>query len=304
MTATTQPDPSVIGGVPTPPLAFLPDPDRLFATRAQRFAFLAEHDPRLGPYLSFLAELTGLQARLIDELPAPEPIRSAAIQQARTHRMPPIDRGDLATDEMLHETLMTLCDQAQPIPMPEPAKLALQAVLASDLADRHWLLENILADRIPEDAAAPHLFAAAAVQVHMARLAATLDAKALVPIRTGICPACGGRPATSTVMAAQGIENLRYATCACCATRWNEVRIKCLCCGSNKAISYRAAESDEAAVRAEVCSECRSWVKIFYLARNHSLDAIADDVGSLGLDLLMKETDFSRGGINHYLAGY
>jgi len=106
------------------------------------------------------------------------------------------------------------------------------------------------------------------------------------------------------IMAAQGIENLRYATCACCATRWNEVRIKCLCCGSNKAISYRAAESDEAAVRAEVCSECRSWVKIFYLARNHSLDAIADDVGSLGLDLLMKETDFSRGGINPYLAGY
>ena len=32
--------------------------------------------------------------------------------------------------------------------------------------------------------------------------------------------------------------------------------------------------------------------------------AIADDVGSLGLDLLMKETDFSRGGINPYLAGY
>ena len=57
-------------------------------------------------------------------------------------------------------------------------------------------------------------------------------------------------------------------------------------------------------MRAEVCSECRSWVKIFYLARNHSLDAIADDVGSLGLDLLMKETDFSRGGINPYLAGY
>ena len=38
MTATTQPDRSVIGGVPTPPLAFLPDPDRLFATRARRLS--------------------------------------------------------------------------------------------------------------------------------------------------------------------------------------------------------------------------------------------------------------------------
>lgn len=304
MSATIQPDPSVIGGVPTPPLAFLPDPDRLFASRAKRFAFLAEHDPRLGPYLLFLSELTELQARLVDELPEPQPIAPAAVQQARAHRMPPIDRHDLATDELLHQTLMTLCEQAQQIAMPEPAKLALQAVLASDLADRHWLLENILADRIPEDSAAPHLFAAAAVQVHMARLASTLDAKELVPIRTGICPACGGRPATSTVMAAQGIENVRYATCACCATRWNEVRIKCLCCGSNAAVSYRSVESEEAAVRAEICSDCDSWVKIFYLSKNHSLDAIADDVGSLGLDLLMKETEVSRGGINPYLAGY
>lgn len=304
MPASIQPDPSLIGGVPTPPLAFLPDPDRLFASRARRFAFLAEHDARLGPYLAFLAELTTLQARLVDELPDPDPMPMDRIAQARAHRMPPIDRDALATDEMLHRTLTALCDQAQSLDMPQPAKLALQAVLASDLADRHWLLENILSDRIPEDSAAPHLFAAAAVQIHMARLAATLDADALVPIRAGICPACGGRPATSTVMAAQGIENVRYATCACCATRWNEVRIKCLSCGSTKGISYRSVETDEAAVKAELCSECDSWIKIMYLARNHSLDPIADDVGSLGLDLLMKDTGFSRGGVNPYLAGY
>jgi FdhE protein len=304
MATSIQPDPSVIGGVPTPPLAFLPDPDRLFATRARRFLFLAEHDPRLGPYLALLGELTALQARLVDELPEPDPIPTERIEQARTYRMPPIDREALATDEVLHETLMTLSDQAQALDMPQPAKLALQAVLASDLADRHWLLENILSDRIPEDSAAPHLFAAAAVQVHMARLAASLDASSLVPIRAGTCPTCGGRPATSSVMAAQGIENVRYATCACCATQWNEVRIKCLCCGSTKGISYRSVETDEAAVKAEICSECDSWVKILYLGRNHSLDPIADDVGSLGLDLLMKETGFGRGGVNPYLAGY
>lgn len=139
------------------------------------------------------------------------------------------------------------------------------------------------------------------MQIHLARLAATLDAEALVPVHVGICPACGGRPATSSVMGAQGIENVRYAACAGCAT---QVRVKCLCCGSTKGISYRSVGTADATVKAEVCSDCSSWVKIFYQVRNPSLDPVADDVGSLGLDLLMKETPFRRGGFSPYLVGY
>lgn len=138
----------------------------------------------------------------------------------------------------------------------------------------------------------------------MARLAATLDAEALVPVSLGVCPACGGRPATSSVVGTQGVENVRYAACACCATQWNEVRVKCLCCGSTKGISYRSVETSEATVKAETCRECHAWVKIFYQVKNPSLEPIADDVGSLGLDILMKETEFRRGGFNPYLAGY
>ena len=42
MAETLQPDPSLIGGVPEAPLAFLPDPVGLFQARRKRFAFLAE----------------------------------------------------------------------------------------------------------------------------------------------------------------------------------------------------------------------------------------------------------------------
>ena len=49
MTTTIQPDPSAIGGVPTAPLAFLPKPGALFATRAKRLNFLAGHSANLGP---------------------------------------------------------------------------------------------------------------------------------------------------------------------------------------------------------------------------------------------------------------
>ncbi|SNR58343.1 formate dehydrogenase accessory protein FdhE [Paracoccus sediminis] len=305
MTTTIQPDPSVIGGVPTAPLAFLPDPVAVFDTRAGRFAYLADHGGNLAPYLRFLADLTALQARLARDLPAVAPVPADRVRIARESRLPPIDRAALAADEGMHATLDRFLAEAAALTMPEPARLALSAVTAAGLADRHWLLDNILSDRIPDDSAAPHLFVGAAVQVRLARLAATLDGTQLVKIRTGTCPACGGRPATSSVMGgAAGIESTRYAACGCCATRWNEVRVVCLCCGSNAAISYRSAETDKATVKAEVCGDCNSWVKILYQVQNASLDPVADDVSSLGLDMLMKDTPFRRGGFNPFIAGY
>ncbi|WP_103171633.1 MULTISPECIES: formate dehydrogenase accessory protein FdhE [Paracoccus] len=304
MNNSLKPDPSVIGGVPVAPLAFLPDAAAVFDKRAGRFAFLADHGGNLGPYMRFLADLTALQARLARELPAVTPIPSDRVELARASRMPPIDRMALATDEGMHATLDRFLAEAATLEMPEQARLSLSAVTASGIADRHWLLENILSDRIPHDSAAPHLFVGAAVQLHLARLAGTLDATKLVKIRTGTCPTCGGKPATSSVMGTAGIESTRYATCGCCATQWNEVRVVCLCCGSNAAISYRSAETDEATVKAEVCGDCKGWVKILYQVKNASLDPIADDVSSLGLDMLMKDTDFRRGGFNPFIAGY
>ena len=303
MTDDLQPDPSLIGGVPSPPLAFLPDPVKLFQTRARRFAFLAETN-ELAPYLSFLAELSRLQARLAVMLPPVTPVEPQRIAEAAKAGMPPIDRTALASDPGLAATLDALIEGAAALEMPEPGRLALEAVRSADQGDQHWLLTNILSDHIPEDSAAPHLFVAAAAQVHLARLAATLDAGMLVPVHVGICPACGGRPVTSSVMGMQGIENVRYAACASCATQWNEVRVKCLCCGSTKGISYRSVETIEATVKAEVCRECKSWLKIFYQVKNPSLDPVADDVGSLGLDILMKDTEFRRGGFNPCLVGY
>jgi len=303
MTDDLEPDPSLIGGVPKPPLAFLPDPVKLFQIRARRFAFLAETN-ELAPYLRFLAELSRLQARLAVTLPPVAPVAPQRIAEAAKAGMPPIDRTTLAEDAALAATLGALIEGAAALEMAEPGRLALEAVRAADEGDRQELLTNILSDRIPENSAAPHLFVAAAAQVHLARLAATLDTEMLVPVHVGICPACGGRPVTSSVMGMQGIENVRYAACASCATQWNEVRVKCLCCGSTKGISYRSVETIEATVKAEVCKECKSWVKIFYQVKNSSLDPVADDVGSLGLDILMKETEFRRGGFNPCLAGY
>ena len=303
MADALQPDPSLIGGVPSAPFAQIQSALNLFQSRARRFAFLAETS-ELGPYLELLAQISKLQARLCLSLPEVAPPYANRLAQARANGMPPIDRGTLATDPLLLQTLAAVTAGARDFDMPEPARQALEAVAAAGSDDQEWLLANILTDTIPADSAAPHLFAACAVQLHLARLAATLDPAALVPIGTGICPSCGGKPVTSSVMGAQGIENVRYASCSCCATQWNEVRVKCLCCGSTKGISYRSAETHEATVKAETCSECSSWVKILYQVKNASLDPVADDVGSLGLDMMMSATAFRRGGFNPFIMGY
>lgn len=298
-----QPDPSAIGGVAKPPMALLPDPVTLFQGRARRFAFLAESN-ELAPYLQFLAELSRLQARLAATLPPVEAVPVASAARAAQSRMPPIDRRALAADDALAATLQTLLDGAAGLEMPYAARGALDAVRSAGTGDRRWLLGNVLADDIPADSSAPHLFTAAAVQVHLARLAAGLDAESLVPVATGVCPACGGRPVTSSVLGLKDIENVRYASCAGCATQWNEVRVKCLCCGSTKGLSYRSVETVDATVKAENCGECGAWVKILYHVKNPSLDPVADDVGSLGLDILMRDAGVRRGGLNPFLVGY
>jgi FdhE protein len=57
-------------------------------------------------------------------------------------------------------------------------------------------------------------------------------------------------------------------------------------------------------VKAECCDTCRSWVKILYQNKNPSLEAVADDVASLGLDLLMRDTEYRRAGFDPFLIGY
>lgn len=303
MAETLEPDPSAIGGVPEAPLVFLPDPVTLFQTRKKRFAFLAETS-ELAPYLTFLADLSALQARLCITLPPVSLPSPEAMHKAAAGTMPPIDRASLTGDTTLRQTLDALLEGAAELDMPELARLALSAVITADAEDRQWLLGNILADIVPEDSVAPHLFAAVAVQVHLARLAAQLDPARLVRVGTGLCPSCGGKPVSSAVTSTPEIDNVRYASCATCATQWNEVRVKCLCCGSTKGISYRSAQTHEATVKAEACRECSSWVKIFYQMKNPSLDPVADDIGTLGLDMLMKDTEFHRAGFNPFLVGY
>jgi FdhE protein len=296
----------MIGGISKAPFSLMPNPARFFRERATRLEVLAETS-NLAPYLKFLASIARIQADIVSELEPVEPVEAEQIARAREAAMPPIDRSAMIRSDDYRKTLRLFLDRPKALEMPAAAAEALKAVSVADEETVGWMAENVIADSLPVESLAHHLYVAAATQVHEARLAAGLDGKALVPVSVGVCPSCGGKPAGSMVIGVQGAEGARYACCSCCATMWNEVRVKCIACGSTKGVGYRAVEIDgdeDAVIKAETCDSCNSWSKILYQNKNPTLEMIADDVSSLGLDLLMKETDYRRAGFNPFLIGY
>jgi FdhE protein len=300
-----QPDPSAIGRLLKPAFAILPDPPRLFALRAERFGVLAE-DSELSPYLRFLAGLTAAQADLAAMLPPATPIPPEQVARARENCMPPLDRAAMAASPSLRHLVTGFLNAVAPLAKPAPAAEGLERLRHAAPEELDEMLGNVMTNSFPVEALPQHLFLSAVAQVHAARLAATLDAARLVPLETGLCPVCGGPPVSSLVVGRQGAEGARYAACAFCGTHWNEVRVKCLACGSTKGVGYKEAEGEgeAATVKAETCDSCRSWIKILYQNKNPSLEAVADDVASLGLDLLMQDTEYRRAGFDPFLIGY
>jgi FdhE protein len=135
------------------------------------------------------------------------------------------------------------------------------------------------------------LYVAAALQVYFTCLAGRLSAEdlRLLPER-GLCPCCGSLPASGVVTAA----GPRYLQCSLCSTAWNHVRAVCITCGEARALSLVGIEGDADVVKAETCGDCRSYAKMLYQLKDMKVDPVADDLATLGLDILVAEAGWSR----------
>jgi FdhE protein len=149
-------------------------------------------------------------------------------------------------------------------------------------------------------------FVMAALQVYWVQMVCSLSVEQVaehvgrfdVP---GVCPVCGTLPVASIVRADKAYQGYRYLHCALCATEWHLVRIKCSHCGSTEGIHYHSIEGGAPAIRAEACDGCHAYRKIFYQEQDMQVEPLADDLGSLALDLLMSEAGFNRGSGNPLL---
>ena len=301
-TRSDQPDPSMIGGIQKASFVFLPNPKSIFSRRARRFRTIASSH-HVAAYLEFFAAISDAQSTILADLPLPELPSSDLLARARQFAMPPLDRAGFKPTAIFRNTCRHLFKEVANISKPEIAESALARVRSLDDQSLDRMIAATLSTQ-PVEAAGEQIYLAAALQVYFAMLASLMDAQTLVPVAVGVCPACGSRPSTSLVVGWHGAEGVRYASCTLCSTLWNEVRVKCLACGSTKGIGYQEIEDQGGTIKAETCDECGSYIKILYQNKDAMLDPVADDVGTLGLDQMLRESAYHRAGSNPYLAGY
>jgi FdhE protein len=79
------------------------------------------------------------------------------------------------------------------------------------------------------------------------------------------------------------------------------VRVKCSRCESTASIHYHSIEGGSQAIKAEACEQCHTYRKIFYREHEPAVEAVADDLASLALDLLMAEPGYHRASGNPLL---
>jgi FdhE protein len=72
------------------------------------------------------------------------------------------------------------------------------------------------------------------------------------------------------------------------------VRALCITCGEARALSLEGIEGDAGPAKAETCNLCHTYAKMLYQARDAQVDPFADDLATLGLDLLVAEAGWAR----------
>lgn len=294
------------------PRVRLPDPASLFLRRAARLRALSENHA-VGDYLRLMAIVSDAQQAALGALSAQLPRAAEAapsieprITLARSHGMPLLQAAGWPRDSRWRAVLAELCEAViARADIPDAVRSVCTRLCDWQSAHPEEQADLLLAARSRGVHAEAAPFIMAALQVYwvfmltllptdlVGDLAADGDQAAHANV-SGICPACGTLPVASVVRADKQYQGYRFLHCALCATEWHLVRIKCSHCLTTEGIRYHFVEGGSDAVRAESCAHCRKYRKILYQEKDPAVEPVADDLGSLALDLLMTEDGYRR----------
>ena len=284
---------------PAGEIRFLSLPGReLFSRRAERFRHLSPGHP-LGEYLDFLALLADAQQVALNQFSTQSLPDLNEQALCREHGMPLLGARSWPRNPAWRTGLTTILLEMRDAAIPQAACETIDDLIKASEPVVEEMADKILAGDLAAISPGELPFVAAALQVYWVQMTSALGEGVFGRLEQGgLCPVCGSYPNIGIVSISEAEQGLRYLCCSLCASQWHMVRIKCSSCESTRGINHYTLEGSTGAVKAESCDDCNSYLKLLYLEKDRRMDAMADDLATLALDMLMDNEGKVRGGPN------
>lgn len=277
------------------PALLFANPKTLYLRRAKRLRELAENSP-FADYLDFAANLADVQADLYHTQPLAEKLPDLTA----CNGFKPLNAKKWQRSTAWQTLLLALIEKFKPYANDTmlPTLEWLEKASSSEL---ETLADHLLNERYHEVEADKAVFLWAALSLYWTQLAQQLPRNAQTEVgERHTCPICDAAPVASVVHFGE-TQGLRYLHCALCESEWHVVRSKCTNCEQARDLNYWSLDKHEAAVKAESCGDCQSYLKAIYQEKDPNVEPIADDLATLFLDAEMEEKGFFRSGLNPFL---
>lgn len=277
------------------PALLFANPKTLYLRRAKRLRELAENSP-FADYLDFAANLVDVQADLLHT----QPLADFSLDLTACSTVKPLNAKTWQRSGEWRKLLLSLIEKFKPYANDTmlPTLEWLEKAADSELEK---LADSLLHERFEEVPADKAVFLWAALSLYWTQLAQQLPRHAETHVgERHTCPICDASPVSGLVQFGEA-QGLRYLHCSLCETEWHVVRAKCTCCDQARDLNYWSLDKHDAAVRAESCGDCQSYIKTLYQDKDPAVEAVADDLATLFLDAEMEEKGFYRSGLNPFL---
>lgn len=282
-----------------PPLLF-PRLKNLFSRRAARLRDLAAKNP-LGDYLRFAAVIAQAQEIVLYDHPLQIDLHQRLAESAQQGK-PPLDIHTYPRDVHWQRLLHSLIAELKP-EMSGQALAVLENLEKASSTELETLASALLEGEFAQVSSDKAPFIWAALSIYWAQMAAMIPGKARAEYgeHRQFCPVCASVPVASVVHMDVGQQGLRYLHCNLCESEWYVVRSKCSNCEQTRDLHYWSLDSEQAAVKAESCGDCGTYLKMLYQEKDPALEPVADDLASLVLDARMEQEGFARSSLNPFM---
>ncbi|MEB5974421.1 formate dehydrogenase accessory protein FdhE [Pantoea dispersa] len=282
-----------------PPLLF-PRLKNLYSRRAARLRDLAAKNP-LGDYLRFAAVIAQAQEIVLYDHPLQIDLHQRLAESAQQGK-PPLDIHTYPRDVHWQRLLHSLIAELKP-EMSGQALAVLENLEKASSTELETLASALLEGEFAQVSSDKAPFIWAALSIYWAQMASMIPGKARAEYgeHRQFCPVCASVPVASVVHMDVGQQGLRYLHCNLCESEWYVVRSKCSNCEQTRDLHYWSLDSEQAAVKAESCGDCGTYLKMLYQEKDPALEPVADDLASLVLDARMEQEGFARSSLNPFM---